>query len=139
MDITFCLNCILLSSSSAYHWVTGTILFSATTSLRFASSGPDKLNQEYSFIYKLDCISKNKRSKVCFYVNFPILFYFNFFFLRYSSVNCETNYIANFRISLMKKLHCKLHNILMIKKLRCKFYSITNDEELSLLADKVMN
>ncbi|CAG8768587.1 18973_t:CDS:2, partial [Gigaspora rosea] len=63
MDITFCLNCILLSSSSAYHWVTGTILFSATTSLRFASSGPDKLNQEYSFIYKLDCISKNKRSK----------------------------------------------------------------------------
>ncbi|CAG8547435.1 42635_t:CDS:2, partial [Gigaspora margarita] len=33
--------------SAAYHWVTGTILFSATTSLWFANRDTKKLNQEY--------------------------------------------------------------------------------------------
>ncbi|RIB20285.1 hypothetical protein C2G38_1207174 [Gigaspora rosea] len=46
------------SSSTAYHWVTGTILFSATTSLWFANRDTKKLNQECSLIFKLDCKSK---------------------------------------------------------------------------------
>ncbi|CAG8751642.1 20777_t:CDS:2 [Gigaspora margarita] len=52
------------SSSTAYHWVTGTILFSATTSLWFANSDTEKLNPECSLIFKLDCKSKDESNMI---------------------------------------------------------------------------
>ncbi|KAF0333133.1 hypothetical protein F8M41_016879 [Gigaspora margarita] len=52
------------SSSTAYHWVTGTILFSATTSLWFANSDTEKLNPGCSLIFKLDCKSKDESNMI---------------------------------------------------------------------------
>ncbi|CAG8737576.1 22054_t:CDS:2, partial [Dentiscutata erythropus] len=42
------------SSASAYHWITATVLFSATTTLNFAKTDIRFENPNSSFLYKID-------------------------------------------------------------------------------------